>query len=231
MTFEELQSSTNPNVRPNPFTQEIGIKPDAKSFEQQPLLRNEHEDPDLHLIGQGLPAPSTAELTYAGRLNSTGDSPFPARADHTHDVEPRWSLYYRDNQTVGPGLTFINGWTHTGGANILAPASTQVFLFPSDGIWQVSIMGHIGGAGGANMTGQFRWQEYWFNGTYARYPWSSMTAGATTHSNLSFSWTSYYHMYTYDAAQNLQFAYLQNDIINHNIHIEFLQIIRVSRYI
>lgn len=229
MTFEEQQPS-NPNVRPNPFTQEVGIKEGQKAFEQQPLLRNEHEDPDLHLIGQGLPAPSNAEAQNIGRATSVGDSPFPARADHTHDLEPRYGLYSRD-MVCSPGLSFISGWLQTEGDNILAPASTQIFLFPTDGIWEIQGILNISGAGGANMTGQFELREYFFNGTYIRVPWSSKTAGATTHSSLCFSWTSKFHTYTFDSANNVQFAYLQNDVINHNLHFEYVQMTRISRYI
>ena len=48
-----------------------------------------HNDPDKHWIGEALPVPSLSEVaTVSGTATAVGDSPFPARADHTHAMDP-----------------------------------------------------------------------------------------------------------------------------------------------
>lgn len=60
------------------------------TFEEEPLTTKEHMDPDKHWIGESLPAPSPGDIAsvIGTSASATGSSPFPARADHTHDIGP-----------------------------------------------------------------------------------------------------------------------------------------------
>jgi len=51
-----------------------------------PALRtSNHEDPDIHLIGESVPAPSL--LSSVTGTPAIGSSPIPAREDHTHGLD------------------------------------------------------------------------------------------------------------------------------------------------
>jgi hypothetical protein len=73
-------------------TENLGI------FEDKNLTLQDHLDPDKHFIGDSLPAPSSGEVaTSIGVSSGTGSSPFPARADHTHKLDPTFfpfTLYF-----------------------------------------------------------------------------------------------------------------------------------------
>jgi hypothetical protein len=53
------------------------------------LTIRDHQDPDKHWIGETLPAPTQGDIPgTVGTVSGPGDSPFPARADHLHKIDP-----------------------------------------------------------------------------------------------------------------------------------------------
>jgi hypothetical protein len=59
------------------------------------LTIRDHMDPDKHWIGETLPAPTQGDLAgTVGTVSGPGDSPFPARADHMHKVDPALLAQY-----------------------------------------------------------------------------------------------------------------------------------------
>lgn len=123
-------------------------------FEELPITFRDHLDPDKHWIGDALPAPSIGEVRAAGQVTDEGDSPFPARADHTHDVKPGYSVYYIQTvNTILPGTGFIGNWVHAGGTNILASGSFQRFEFMREGTYTISCTMDVLRQGGGTFTG------------------------------------------------------------------------------
>jgi len=60
----------------------------TKVFKEYLTVR-EHLDPDKHWIGEALAPPTQGDLAATvGTLSGPGDSPFVARADHLHKIDP-----------------------------------------------------------------------------------------------------------------------------------------------
>lgn len=115
---------------------------DTGSFTEESLTEREHNDPDKHWVGETLPAPSVDDVKFAGVDTSAGASPFPARADHSHDTRARFCIARGPaGKAVAPGATtYIDGiqlpW---GGEDFRNVGSTQLFLFPQEGYWRVRV--------------------------------------------------------------------------------------------
>jgi len=145
---------------------------DNPAFKEEPLSEFDHIDPDKHWIGESLPSPSLAEVTYAGAATATGTSPFPARADHSHDTRTIKAVYNMSGGaktiTAG-GNTFIDGLTLVGGDDLLHSGSTQLLDFPQEGVWDIHVRYVINRASStfpANIFHEFR--VYYSNGGVAR---------------------------------------------------------------
>ena len=116
---------------------------DSTGYQEENLTRRGHEDPDKHWIGETLPSPSLAEATYAGIKTATGTSPFPARADHSHDNRQQFGIFNRiTTQSIAAGATvYISGINFAGiGDDLRVPASTQLFEFSQEGVWDVHML-------------------------------------------------------------------------------------------
>lgn len=120
----------------------------------QPLTISEHLDGDKHWIGEALPAASVQEMSSVGSSASIGTSPFPARADHGHGVDVLRGIHNCGNVVVGAGRSYLNAWAHSSRGNLLAPASTQIFLIPLSGVWQMTAFFTTGRVAGGNYAGQ-----------------------------------------------------------------------------
>jgi hypothetical protein len=58
-------------------------------FDEENLTVYQHMDADKHWIGETLPVPTQSEIAATiGVEAGPGDSPFVARADHTHKLDP-----------------------------------------------------------------------------------------------------------------------------------------------
>ena len=59
------------------------------TFKDDYLKAREHTDPDRHWIGETLGIPTQSEIAATvGTVAGPGDSPFVARADHLHKIDP-----------------------------------------------------------------------------------------------------------------------------------------------
>jgi len=61
----------------------------AEQVQDTPLTIREHLDPDKHWIGETLAPPTQGEIEATiGTTSGPGESPFVARADHKHKIDP-----------------------------------------------------------------------------------------------------------------------------------------------
>ncbi len=124
--------------------------PEGGPFEEENLTVRDHLDPDKHWVGEALAPPSVNEATFAGVETAVGDSPFVSRADHSHDTRTRFSVYsHVAFKALALGVTtYVDGWVHTGGENWFAPSSSQLIVFPQEGIYLVTMRYTITRSGG-----------------------------------------------------------------------------------
>lgn len=110
------------------------------TFQDEALTEVSHQDPDKHWIGEALPAPSQSEVEKSGTVSGVGESPFPARADHTHDTTTIWSQMGGNNQTyvVSGSAVFYNQLIQIGGADWRdASLPAQKINFPMLGLYHI----------------------------------------------------------------------------------------------
>lgn len=108
-------------------------------FKEEYLKVREHMDPDRHWIGETLPAPSEGEVQYAGVETAVGASPFPARADHSHDLRTRQTYLTATKSAPASSAVYIDTLaTAAGWEDFLHAGSTQLIDFPLEGVWIVN---------------------------------------------------------------------------------------------
>ena len=209
----------------NPYVREPTRE--TKTFEQEPLLKIEHEDPDKHWIGETIPAPSTSEVVGAGNENFAGNSPFPARADHSHDhlnIYGAYSSFFTGDKTCPPGLTFLDNLDYSLGRDMRA-VGNQVIVFPATGVWQSGLLVGVSRSGGGIFTGQAEVRFYYTNGTAFRVLWRtdlSLWDGAI------FAQMTDWGHYASTVNANVQFAYAHNDVVDHLVGVHLLHVKRDS---
>lgn len=103
-------------------------------YTERNMTLREHQDTDLHYIGDSLPVPSTSQAQPSGLASASGSSPFPARADHTHEDRIAYGYFSSTGLHTPPGQTFINNFTFTSWGRD-SRASGQIILFPFPGLW------------------------------------------------------------------------------------------------
>lgn len=200
----------------------------SPNFQDEPLSEHDHLDPAKHFIGEALPAPSLAETKYAGIATSTGTSPFPARADHSHDSRTIFGVYSRTaNFNVAAGASsYINGITFSSvGDDIRVPASTQLFEFSQEGLWSIHMLFTI-----SRQTGTFpanipyRMSFEYDNATTQLYIIESNLPEARARivdTCIDQPW-----ILNFGTMQNVQFRYWNFDSVGHNINLTRLQFVR-----
>ena len=110
-------------------------------FKEERLTIREHMDPDKHWIGETLPAASIQDVQYSGTTTKVGESPFPARSDHSHDARARYSAVATASEVIVPagGAAYINtltspwgteNWRASGGT------SNQLMEYQQEGAYQ-----------------------------------------------------------------------------------------------
>jgi microcystin-dependent protein len=107
------------------------VGPSTGPFKEENLTLRDHYDPDKHWIGESLPVPTQSEIAATvGSTASPGDSPFPARADHTHKLDVGYAPQSGDiKASIATSLT---GWLQLNGATVLNAQT----LYP--GLWAVA---------------------------------------------------------------------------------------------
>ncbi len=108
-------------------------------FEEKNLTERQHLDPDRHLIGDALGVASLEDIADAGFEKQTGESPFPARSDHSHDTRMRKMSYDNAVNKACPGgnvTTDIDNLVALAGEEDWIPASTDI-VWPVEGVYLV----------------------------------------------------------------------------------------------
>lgn len=112
---------------------------DTAVFKEVPLTNRQHLDPDKHLIGDSIGVASLEDIADAGFEKTTGDSPFPARSDHSHDTRMRKCTYSNAAPKACPGAgatTDLNNIAALAGEEDWIPAATDV-VWPLEGVYLV----------------------------------------------------------------------------------------------
>jgi hypothetical protein len=216
---------TDTNTASDQFTQTAST---GGTVKDENLTIRGHLDPDKHWIGETLPAPSDQETTYGGIKTSAGTSPFPARANHSHDHRTTFGVYASGGLTVPPGQAFISNLSFSAGKNTLAPGSSQVVQFPLEGIWQTHFSWYATRDIGGNFTGEMNVVFYYTNGAYGR-PVFRMSTFDIPGSVWGFAIDSAHYNYT-DSSTNVQVAIQHNDVSNWTVSTQYLEVRRLYSY-
>jgi hypothetical protein len=228
MTFYE-----DPNARDvNPYVREPAREKDSKTFEQETLTIIDHLDPDKHWIGEGLPAAGNDTALSAGYGSHIGTSPFPARADHQHDFTTYFSFYGQfASQVCVPGQTFLNGFLHAGGTNMLAPASSQVFIPPWPGNWEWHFLLQVDRTVAGNFVGECNIVAFFNNGTSNRIIWRDSMNGIPD-TRIIDCWEVAFAVPSVAPTTNIQFAIQHNDPgANYLVTIHYLRMRRAEDWV
>lgn len=136
-------------------------------YTEAKMTLREHQDTDKHYIGDSLPVPSLSHTRPITGANAVGASPFPARADHTHELRSSYGIFSSSNKTVAPGSIFMNTLTWAGwGSNMLA--SNQILAFPEPGMYFIETSWYITRVTAGNFTNEMNIIYYYSNGTFGR---------------------------------------------------------------
>lgn len=181
-------------------------------FEEENLTVRDHNDPAKHYIGEALTPPSLGDITFAGVETSTGTSPFPARADHSHDARARFSGFNVSGKVISAsGSDYIDGWVNSWNTeDFLHSGSDQLFDFPQEGAYQITMNYHIARASG-NFPSATRYQIRldFFNATVnVSRKLQTVPEGGISHSD---SLVSFHYFPEIDATTNLQILVVNND--------------------
>lgn len=212
------QKDTNPYVREPTRTRE------SKTFEQEPLTVIDHLDPDKHWIGESLPAAGDDQVSTSGFDNFIGTSPFTARADHRHDYRSTFGFYGVTGPKVcPPGQTFLDNFSFAGGRDMLAPASTQVFVPPFPGNWEWDLSLRVDRVG--NFTGECYIVAFFNNGAFNRVIWAD-SMNTIPGFRVIDCWEHAFSVAAPDPTVNIQFAIQHNDVANYSASIQYLKMKR-----
>lgn len=218
----DTSNSEDPKV--NPYVQDIGRTEERTTFEQEYLLKSEHEDPDKHWIGETLPAPSVGLVRASGAETTVGKSPFPARADHTHDNEALWGVFTGAQNGIAPGAIFLNSLSYFNGYNFLAPASTQIVLLPRTGVYIVVGLLEVNREDGALFVGQLNIRG-WYNSASSRLVYRNSNLN-NEQPPRTINWIESYHPTS--VGETMQWAVEHNEPVNVNVIIHSLHVQRIS---
>lgn len=231
-----MSESYNPDLRANPFVQDIGREESEKTFSQTPMMLVDHEDHDKHWIGESLPVPSIAEVKPSGSVTHQGFSPFPARADHKHDNQALWAIIGRNAaKFCPPGQTFINTLVYTqGSVGWPAISGNQIITFPREGNYILVTNWFMERDGGGYFLNQSEIRSWFNNGTYNRIMWREPLGGSTFVESSGPRVASFTDQFGTQvgggATDNIQFSYNHNDAVGHYVYLEFMYLVRVSNY-
>lgn len=121
------------------------------SFTERNVTLREHQDTDKHYIGDALPVPSPESVAPTTLWTAVGESPFPARADHSHAFRGMYSTISSTGMKIfPPGRFYWNNLQWTGyGRNMMA--TSQIINIPMDGLWRISCNFLCARTGGGNL--------------------------------------------------------------------------------
>lgn len=220
---------TDTNTSSEQFTQTAST---GGTVKDENLTIRGHIDPDKHWIGETLPAASDADTTFGGTTTSAGTSPFPARANHSHANRSVFGIYHRSPpQTINPGNTYLNGFTHLNGRNLLAPGSTQLFQFPMGGVYHIHMNWYASRNGGGFFTGEMNIGASYFNGGYHRYMYRASNFDIPGDIFGFVADHAHFASVTPASDWNIQFRVDHNDVASWSFTVNFLEITRTGDYV
>ena len=198
------------------------------TVQEESLTTRGHIDPDKHWIGESLPSPSDAEATHAGVTSGAGVSPFPARADHSHDYSTYYGVVNGVGMTVAPGQAFINNLTFQFGRNMLAPGSSQILIFPVEGVWEIIYSMYATRSGGGLFRGECNVVFFYNNGTFNREVYRVSLYDVPDH--IAITAIDHIHFPVASSLTNIQVAIQHNDTVNWTVITNYLECRRLSSY-
>jgi hypothetical protein len=190
----------------------------ASKFDEETLTVYQHMDADKHWIGESLPPPSIGEVQYAGVKTAVGESPFPARADHSHDLRTRQTFLNATNKSCpGPSSTYIDNFVTSGGwEDFLHSGSGQLIDFPVEGTYIINNRITISRSTGVfPATLAYILQFNYTNATSVHeIETGNLPEGRSRYTTTATEIVSYG---TITGTQNLQFLYQNFDTVAHNV--------------
>lgn len=135
----------------------------SETFNENFMTLREHQDTDKHYIGDSLPMPSPEQTQSAGIENNTGVSPFPSRADHSHEFKTVYGIYNSGVQIMNPGASYISNIQHNWGKDMRA--SGQVIAYPFDGFYTMEASFYIARGEEGNFENEVNVNFIYRNGT------------------------------------------------------------------
>jgi hypothetical protein len=186
------------------------------------LTLRDHLDPDKHWIGETLPAPTIGDVQYAGVTTSAGASPFPSRADHSHDLRTRQSYLTVTKNIPGPSTTYITSLvTSSGWEDFLHSGSTQLIDFPIEGTYlinnKITITRSVG-VFPATLAYIIRF-DYLNGASLHEVETGNLPEGRGRYSTTATEIVSFGSI---SAATNLQFLYQNFDTVTHTINMNIV---------
>ena len=102
-----------------------------------------HQDADKHWVGESLPAPSSSDIaSVTGSTSSPGASPFPARADHTHKLDPGifpfHSTYFPSGNVDATTSSSYVTWIAFGSFTVPTWARSAIIQINISGVYAIS---------------------------------------------------------------------------------------------
>jgi len=194
-------------------------------FKEANMTLREHQEVDKHYIGDGLPVPSPSMVRPSGLANDSGESPFPARADHTHAQKIVYGVYTSAAMLVAPGTVYINNLTYQSGNNMLV--SGQILDFPYNGLYQITATLNISRVGGGTFAGQMNVLFNYSGNTVARRVLRTSNAGLPN--DLSVTVTDMLFTTTAPSVNDdFQISIQHNDSVSWNVNVVQLTVMRVG---
>lgn len=195
----------------------------TKGFEEETLTYREHNDPDKHWIGESLAEPSLQDTASAGQTTFPGTSNIVARSDHSHDTNLYRGIFTGNSVVCAPGTSYLNGWVFNSGNNILAPSSTQTFLLPAEGLWEITVHLYIERSSGGVFTNEYTLISV-INGGF-----NFFNSRQSLFDIPGFYVLSDTQQHRLALNDTIQFRYDHNDSSNHSIQSQNLSIIRLGQ--
>ena len=112
-------------------------------FEEETLTVREHMDADKHWIGETLAPPTQSEIAgTVGTVSGPGDSPFVARADHTHKLDaaifPVFVYVFPASADDATTTTTMTTWHITNAFTVPTWATAAIVQVNLTGIYMVT---------------------------------------------------------------------------------------------
>jgi hypothetical protein len=197
----------------------------SKQFKETYMTLREHQDTDKHYIGDALPVPSDEMANPSGINSDSGESAFPARADHSHGTSLLYSVYVSSGeQTIPPGSAFINNLNIAYGKDMRI--SGQLIKFPEPGLYLINCAVGVRRAIIDNFVNEMNVSVFYRNGSaqHALIRQSNFDIPQYLDFNFTDTW---YTSVAPTAAENMQIQIQHNDSEAWYVGVQYLAVFRL----